>query len=150
MKSGQTASQVAALVLTVLSSGGALSQSADDLKKDHQTPGDVLVYGMGYSGQRYSPLTRINKDNVKKLAPKWAYSMADNHGGEAMPLVKDGVIYTTSHNATVAIDAISGKQLWRVLHEYPPETPRVVCCGIVNRGAAIYNGMIIRALLDNQ
>ena len=44
--------------------GGALSQSADDLKNDEKTPGDVLVYGMGYSGQRYSPLTQINKDNV--------------------------------------------------------------------------------------
>ena len=58
-------------------------------------------------------------------------------------------MYVTSHAATVAIDAMTGKQLWRVNHEYPPETLRVVCCGIVNRGAAIYNGKIIRALLDN-
>jgi alcohol dehydrogenase (cytochrome c) len=36
------------------------------------------------------------------------------------------------------------------MHEYPPETLRVVCCGIVNRGAGIYEGMIIRALMDNR
>ena len=27
----------------------AVAQTADDLKNDHQTPGDVLVYGMGYT-----------------------------------------------------------------------------------------------------
>src|SRR5580704_13008656 len=54
----------------------ALAQTNDDLKNDANTPSDVLVYGMGYSGQRYSPLTRINKDNVSKLVPVWAYSLA--------------------------------------------------------------------------
>ena len=137
------------VTLTAMFAGHALAQSSDDLKNDEKTPGDVLVYGMGYSGNRYSPLTQINKDNVKGLVPKWAFSISDNRGSEGFPLVKDGVIYTTSHSSTVAVDALTGKQLWRVNHEYPPETLRVVCCGIVNRGAAIYNGKIIRALLDN-
>ena len=44
------------------------------------------------------------------------------HGAEAFPVVKDGVIYVTSHNTTAAVDAITGKQLWRVTHDYPPET----------------------------
>ena len=52
----------------------ALAQSADELKNDEKTPGDVLVYGMGYSGQRYSPLAQINKQNVSKLVPVWATS----------------------------------------------------------------------------
>jgi len=137
------------LALTAMMTGNAIAQSADDLKNDEKTPGDVLVYGMGYSGDRYSPLTQINKNNVKKLVPKWAFSVTDNRGSETFPLVKDGVIYVTSHDSTVAVDAMTGKQIWRVEHEYPPETLRVVCCGIVNRGAAIYNGKIIRALLDN-
>ena len=123
----------------------ALAQTADDLKNDEKTPGDVLVYGMGYSGNRYSPLTQINKENVSKLVPVWGYSLADLQGGEGFPLVKDGVIYVTTHDATAAVDAMTGKQIWKVKHEYPPETLRVVCCGIVNRGAAIYDGMIIRA-----
>jgi alcohol dehydrogenase (cytochrome c) len=128
----------------------ALAQTADDLKNDEKTPGDVLVYGMGYSGNRYSPLTQINKDNVKNLVPVWGYSLGDVQGGEGFPLVKDGVIYITTHNATAAVDAMTGKQIWKVKHEYPPETLRVVCCGIVNRGAAIYDGMIIRALMDDR
>jgi hypothetical protein len=39
--------------------------------------------------------------------------------------------------------------VWKTMHDYPPETLRVVCCGIVNRGAAIYEGMIIRARFEN-
>jgi alcohol dehydrogenase (cytochrome c) len=128
----------------------ALAQTADDLRNDRKTPGDVLVYGMGYAGQRFSPLSQITKDNVRRLVPVWAYSLSDLQGGEAFPLVKDGVIYITTHNATAAVDALTGRQIWRVLHEYPPETLRVVCCGIVNRGAAIYEGMIIRALMDDR
>ena len=139
----------AALSLTALLAGGALAQTAADLRNDQNTPEDVLVYGMGYAGQRYSPLTRINKGNVKKLVPMWSYAITDNRGAEAFPVIKDGVIYTTSHNATMAVDAMTGKQIWRTNHEYPPETLRVVCCGIVNRGAAIYEGKIIRAVLDN-
>ncbi len=139
----------AALSLTALLAGGALAQTAADLRNDQNTPEDVLVYGMGYAGQRYSPLTRINKGNVKKLVPMWSYAITDNRGAEAFPVIKDGVIYTTSHNATMAVDAMTGKQIWRTNHEYPPETLRVVCCGIVNRGVAIYEGKIIRAVLDN-
>ena len=75
--------------------------------------------------------------------------MSDNRGAEGFPIIKDGVVYVTTHDSTVAIDALTGKRIWRTAHEYPPETLRVVCCGIVNRGAAIYNGKIIRALMDN-
>jgi alcohol dehydrogenase (cytochrome c) len=139
-----------AALLTTALPFAAFAQTADDLKNDEKTPGDVLIYGMGYSGQRYSPLTQINKDNVSKLVPVWGYSLADLQGGESFPLVRDGVIYITTHDSTAAVDALTGKQIWKAKHEYPPETLRVVCCGIVNRGAAIYEGLIIRALMDNR
>jgi len=129
---------------------GAIAQTSEDLRNAATNTRDVLVYGMGYSGQRYSPLNKINRENVSRLVPIWGYSLADLNGGEAFPIIKDGVIYVTTHNATAAVDALTGKQVWRVLHDYPPETLRVVCCGIVNRGAAIYEGMIIRALMDNR
>ncbi|MFM9972427.1 MAG: PQQ-dependent dehydrogenase, methanol/ethanol family [Burkholderiales bacterium] len=144
-----TTSLLASLALAIALVPLAQAQTANDLLNDHKTPGDVLVYGMGYSAQRYSPLTRINKSNVKRLVPMWAYSMNDSRGAEAFTLVHEGVIYTTSHSVTVAVDALSGREIWRTPHEYPPETLRVVCCGIVNRGAAIYEGKIIRQLLDN-
>jgi alcohol dehydrogenase (cytochrome c) len=103
---------------------------------------------MGYSQQRYSPLTHINRDNVKRLVPAWSYSMADNRGQEAQPLVKDGIIYLTDHEKTVALDALSGKEIWKSVIEYPPDTTRVVCCGIVNRGAALFDGKLYRTTLD--
>ncbi len=87
----------------------ALAQTADELKNDHKTPGDVLTYGMGYAQNRYSPLTNINRDNVKRLVPAWSYSMADNRGQEAQPLVRNGIIYLTDHEKTVAIDGITGR-----------------------------------------
>jgi alcohol dehydrogenase (cytochrome c) len=139
-----------AVLLSATASVVALAQTSEDLKNDANTPDDVLVYGMGYQGQRYSPLTQINKQNVGKMVPVWSYSLNDLQGGEGFPIVKDGVIYVTTHNATAAVDALTGKPIWRTVHEYPPESLKVVCCGIVNRGAAIYEGMIIRALMDNR
>src|SRR5262245_21068957 len=104
----------------------AFAPTADELKNDDKTPGDVLTYGMGYSQQRFSPLTQINKQNVKRLVPAWSYSLADNRGQEAQPLLKDGVIYLTDHEKTVAVDAMTGKEIWKSVIEYPPETTRVV------------------------
>jgi len=142
----------AALLGATLASvpGAVLAQSSQDLLNAGKSTDSVLVYGMGYSGIRYSPLIQINKDNVGRLVPAWSYSMADLQGGEGFTLVKDGVVYATTHDETAAVDALTGKQIWRVKHEYPPETLRVVCCGIVNRGAAIYEGLIIRALMDDR
>jgi alcohol dehydrogenase (cytochrome c) len=128
----------------------ALAQSSDDLKNAEKNPENVLIYGMGYSANRYSPLTQITKENVGKLVPTWSYSLGDLNGGEAFPIIDNGVIYITTHDSTAAVDALTGKQIWRVKHEYPPATLRVVCCGIVNRGAAIYDGMIIRGLMDDR
>ena len=138
----------AALLLSVALPVMANAQTADELKNDAATPGDVLTYGMGYAQHRYSPLTQINRGNVKRLVPAWAYSMSDNRGLEAQALVKDGVIYLTDHEKTVAVDAITGKEVWRALIEYPPETTRVVCCGIVNRGGALFDGKLYRTTLD--
>ena len=124
------------------------AQTLDELKNDAATPGDVLVYGMGYDQKRYSPLDRIDRSNVGRLAPVWAYSLADTRGQESFPLIRDGVMYVTTHAATMAIDAATGRQIWKTAVDYPAETPRVACCGIVNRGLAMFDGMLYRTTLD--
>src|ERR1700721_382078 len=98
---------LAAIMTTALSAVpiAALAQTADDLKNDEKTPDNVLVYGMGYSGNRYSPLSQINKHNVGRLAPGWSHSLSGLQGGEAFPIVNDGVIYITTHDSTSAVDA---------------------------------------------
>ena len=60
------------------------------------------------------------------------------------------MIYVTTHSATIAIDAKTGKQMWKTKVEYPPEMPRIVCCGIINRGAALFDGKVFRTTLDAQ
>ena len=126
----------------------ALAQTADELKNADKTPQNVLTYGMNYNQQRYSPLTQINRETVKRLVPAWSYSLNNNTGEESQPLIYNGVIYVTSHNKTVAVDALSGKEIWNTPIDYPAGTTRVVCCGIVNRGAAIYEGKVFRTTLD--
>ncbi len=139
------------IILATLSttlSIGALAQTDEDLRNAGKNQAEILTYGMSYSQQRFSPLNQINRQTVKRLVPAWSYSMASNHGEESQVLIKDGVMYVTSHDKTVAVDAVTGKEIWKTLIEYAPETTRVVCCGIVNRGAAIYQGMLFRTTLD--
>src|SRR5204863_1956921 len=121
-------STVLAALLSAAIPTMVLAQTSEDLKNDEKTTGDVLIYGMGYSAQRYSPLTQINKQNVGKLVPVWGYSLADLQGGESFPIIKYDVIYITTHDSTAAVEALTGKQVWKVKHEYPPEILRVVCC----------------------
>jgi alcohol dehydrogenase (cytochrome c) len=134
--------------LVILASCGASAQTADQLVKGATDTSNVLNYGMGYNLQRFSPLTQINKDTAKNLVPVWNYSFADDRSEESQPLVYQGVIYVTTHNATMAVDAKTGKQVWKTKVEYPAETPRIVCCGIINRGAALFDGKVFRTTLD--
>ena len=134
--------------LAAIAPPGANAQTTEQLVKGATDTANVLNYGMGYNLQRFSPLTQINKDNAKNLVPVWNYSLADDRAEESQPIVYQGVLYVTTHNATMAVDAKTGKQLWKTKVEYPPETPRIVCCGIINRGAAIYDGKLFRTTLD--
>ncbi|WP_439398062.1 methanol/ethanol family PQQ-dependent dehydrogenase [Bradyrhizobium sp. PMVTL-01] len=134
--------------LVMLASNCAYAQTNEQLVKGATDTSNVLNYGMGYNLQRFSTLNQINKDTVKNLVPVWNYSFNDDRSEESQPLVYQGVIYVTSHNATMAVDAKTGKQIWKSKVEYPAETPRIVCCGIINRGAALYDGKVFRTTLD--
>ncbi|HEV2548607.1 MAG TPA: methanol/ethanol family PQQ-dependent dehydrogenase [Stellaceae bacterium] len=127
---------------------GAQAQTSQDLVKGVSDTKNVLNYGMGYNLQRYSRLAQINKSNVKDLAPVWQYALDDNRSQESQPIIYNGVLYLTTHAATMALDAKTGKEIWKTKVEYPPETLREVCCGIINRGVALYNGKVFRTTLD--
>ena len=137
-----------ALAVSFAFGGIANAQTAQDLINDADNPSNVLTYGMGYGQQRFSALDQINTGNVGSLVPAWVYSLDDSRGQESFPLLKDGVMYVTTHKSTMAIDAMTGKQIWKVGLDYPAETPRVACCGIVNRGVALYDGKVYRTTLD--
>ncbi len=107
----------------------------------------VQYYGLEQNLQRFSPLTQINDGNVQTLRPSWVLSLGDNRGQQTQPLIINGIMYATTHNATYAVDAKSGRQLWKTKIEYPPDT--VTCCGITNRGATWHEGVLYRVTLDN-
>ena len=114
-------------------------------------PGQWLTYGRTYDEQRYSPLTQINAENVSQLGLAWFADIPLNRGQEATPIVVDGVMYFSSAWSNVfAFDAATGEQLWR----YDPQVPREwavnVCCGVVNRGVAAWNGKIFVGTLDGR
>jgi len=130
-------------------SGPAIAQSATDLLNDHRTAGDVLTYGMGYNNQRYSALKSISKSNVSKLVPVWNYSLNNSQGQESQPVIYQGVMYVTTHTSTVAIDALTGKQIWKQELEFASDVFKMACCGLLNRGVAIYQGKVYRTTLDS-
>lgn len=136
-----------ALSMGVLTAS-AFAQSAADLLADGKTGDDVLVHGMGYTAQRHSPLAQINTRNVGKLVPVWTQSLGNNLGQEAMPVIWQGTMVVPTHDSTVAIDALTGKQLWKSALDYGADVPKVVCCGLVNRGVAILDGKVYRGTLD--
>ena len=135
-----------ALLLT--SASFAHAQTAQELLTDGKNTDNVTTYGMGYDQRRFSPLKQINTSNVKRLVPVWSTSLQNLLGEQAQPLVYNGVMYVTNAAWTFAIDVATGKQIWRTAVDYDPETPRVVCCGVSSKGAAILNGKLYRTTLD--
>ena len=140
-------SNLAATVFILVTSF-ASAQTLDELKNDGQNAENITTYGMGYSLQRYSPLKQIDKLTVKRLVPVWSLSLNNDLGEQAQPLIYSGVMYVTNVKWTVALDMATGRQIWRTPVDWDPATPRVVCCGVSNKGAAIFNGKLFRTTLD--
>ncbi len=110
-----------------------------------------LMYGRTYDEQRFSPLRQINEDNVQQLGLVWSRELGTTRGLEATPLVLDGVIYTTgSWSVVYAIDAQTGEFLWTYDPQVPRTRARVLCCGVVNRGLALYRGKVYVGTLDGR
>ncbi len=120
-----------------------------DLMNDDKTPGDILTYGMGPKGQRFSQLQAINASNVSRMVPAYSASLGGEkqRGQESQPIVYDGMIYVTgSYSRLFAFDARTGEEKW----QYDARLPDGImpCCDVVNRGAAIYGDKIIFGTLD--
>lgn len=106
-----------------------------------------LTYGHDYTNQRYSTLRRINTKNVRTLVPRWVFQTGGPIGSfQTTPIVVNGVMYlTTPYNHVIALDARTGKLLWR--HEQKLGT-QIFCCGPNNRGVAVAYGNVYMATLD--
>ncbi|MEQ8798239.1 MAG: methanol/ethanol family PQQ-dependent dehydrogenase [Salinisphaeraceae bacterium] len=139
---------VGATALAV-STAASAAVSWDEINNDQQSTGDVLHNGMGTQTQRYSPLDKINADNVEHLYPAWSFSFGGEkqRGQESQPLVKDGVMYVTgSYSRAWAIDSETGEEIWQYEHRLPEGI--LPCCDVVNRGGALHGDLFIFGTLD--
>ena len=110
-----------------------------------------LTYGGNYEETRFSPLKHIDATNVGTLGLEWFADYDTNLQQTGTPLYIDGVIYvSTAWSKVFAFDAKTGKQLWRYDPKVPGEWAVNVCCGLVNRGIAAWNGKIYVGTLDGR
>jgi alcohol dehydrogenase (cytochrome c) len=115
-----------------------------------QEPQNWLTYSGGYAGHRYSPLTQINRENVKNLQMQWVYrppATGRREGKmENTPLVVDGVLYAGSAQEVVALDAVTGRQYWKFSRPLDPNA--YYNAYVDNRGLAIANNIVFWATDD--
>ena len=112
-----------------------------------------LSYGLTPGETRYSPLKQIDTTNVGRLGLSWLYEIGPGGGNqEGTLLMANGTLYgITNWSIVYAVDARTGKEKWR----WDPEVNRTavqpkICCGVVNRGIAIYENNIIAPAIDGR
>ena len=98
---------------------------------------DWPSYDGQLNGNRFSALKQITPVNAAKITPKWIYSLSNVPVLEGTPLVVEGVMYITAANQCYALDAGTGREIWRFER---PATKGLE--GKVNRGAAVSGGRI--------
>jgi quinoprotein glucose dehydrogenase len=122
----------------------AILLAASLLRAAPDSTGDWPVYGHDPGGQRFSPLTIVNRDNVKSLKIAWTYRTGDAYqpknsrptAFEATPLFIGGTLYlSTPLGRVIALDPVTGKQRW----SYDPKIDRDKGYGdFANRGIAAW------------
>ena len=116
-----------------------------------QEPDQWLTHGGTYHEQRFAGLDAINERNVADLGLAWHFDFDTHRGQESTPLMVDGVLYVTSAWSKVfALDAATGRELWRYDPQVPGAAGYSACCDVVNRGAAFYEGKIFVGTIDGR
>ena len=114
-------------------------------------PHNWLSHGRDYNEQRYSPLNQINKKTISKLELEWSLDMGTTRGLEATPIIDNGIMFVSSTWSVVhAIDAKTGKELWVYDPNVPRSWARKVCCDVVNRGVAVWEGQVYFGTIDGR
>ena len=102
---------------------------------------DWPSYHGSYTGNRHSPLDQIDRDNVGRLALQWFYPIPDMPMIEGTPVVITGVMYITAVNQVYALDAATGREIWR--YAQPRTEGLVGDPGIgLNRGVAVREDLV--------
>ena len=124
-------------VLAVLFAASALAATTVDnaALKNENDGRNWPAYGRTFSETHYSPLSEINRETVPRLNLAWTLDL-DVTNNLSTPLAVDGIIYVASGYSFVhAVDAKTGKLLWR----YDPEVAKAA-------GTKLRTGWGIRGL----
>jgi alcohol dehydrogenase (cytochrome c) len=119
------------------------------LVKAGAEPQNWLMYWGDYQGTHYSGLTQINAANVPQLQAVWTIPMPGDSILESTPIVVDGVMYATGSgnpSTVTALDARSGRQLWRWTREQQIRNPYEI--NRSNRGVAVLGHRLFLGTLD--
>lgn len=151
---------VALIMSQILPDGGRANTGGDRsaakvdqgrINNANNEPQNWMTHGGTYSEQRYSALSQINESNVSRLNLAWSVEFDTNRGQEATPLVVDGVMYTsTAWSRVFALDAATGRELWRYDPQVPSDWVVYSCCDVVNRGVAVWKGKVFVATIDGR
>jgi len=110
--------------------------------------------GGNYKQQHFSHLDQINSSNIQDLGFAWEYDAQSPigripRGLEATPFVVDGIMYTSGAWGFVyALNAETGKEIWKYDPEVDASYNRRACCDVVNRGVAVWKGKVYVGTLD--
>ncbi len=139
-------------LMVMMAAAQAGAQVTDAMiENDAKSTNDVLISGMGPEAQRHSPLKDINAKTVNRLVPVWSMSFGGEkqRGQQSQPLVHNGKMFVTgSYSRIYALDVKTGKKLWKYEHRLPEGI--MPCCDVINRGAALYDNLVIFGTLDAQ
>ena len=122
----------------------------DRIRNAEKEPNNYLTYWGDLGGKHYSSLNQIDTSNVKSLQAKWAVQLPGDGIVEAIPLVVDGILYTTGPvggtSEVLALDAKTGRQLWRYQRKQKVTNPYEI--NRVNRGVTILGDRLFYGTLD--
>ena len=149
--------KVIALLTTLLLFSCSKEKSKGWIDKDRLTSRDAkdwLALGGDHMMQHHSPLGIINLKNINSLGFAWEYDASSTIGSvprglEATPIVVDGLLYTSGAWGFVyALDAKTGKEIWRYEPRVDASWAVNACCDVVNRGVAVWKGRVYVGTLD--
>lgn len=105
-------------------------------------------FGGDSSNRHFSPLAKIDRSNVKRIAPAWLFQTGITGYFQAEPVVVGGVMYvSTTQNNVAALDAATGRVLW--LYAHKPRTDKIFGPPS-NRGVAVAGGLVYEATMDGR
>ncbi|MBL4640076.1 MAG: PQQ-dependent dehydrogenase, methanol/ethanol family [Kordiimonadaceae bacterium] len=155
---GQTSSLknwgLAIALTSALTACGTGNDSKEQAEAPQAVSGDWALNGLTDLAKRHSPLTSINKENVKDLGLAWMYEDfvvrgRVHRGNQGTPLVIDGKMYFTGPWSVVyAVDAKTGEDLWTYDPEVEGAWARKACCDVNNKGVAIKGDTLFVGVVD--